>query len=73
MYSASIDLHATCPLYQCLSLVDLDRYLLCGVVFSVVTCGLFGLGESKILTSVHSRHACLKGSGYERGALENDA
>ena len=34
MYSASIDLHATCPLYQCLSLEDLYRYFL--VVFCVV-------------------------------------
>ena len=32
MYPASLDLHATCPLYQCLSLEDLDRYLLCDVV-----------------------------------------
>ena len=28
MYSESQDLHAASPLYQCSSLVDLDRYLL---------------------------------------------
>ena len=28
MYSESLDLHAASPLYQCPSLVDLDRYLL---------------------------------------------
>ena len=28
MYSESLDLHAASPLYQCSSLVDLDRYLL---------------------------------------------
>ena len=30
MYPASLDLHTACPLYQCLSLEDLNRYLLCG-------------------------------------------
>ena len=28
LYSESLDLHAASPLYQCPSLVDLDRYLL---------------------------------------------
>ena len=28
MYSESLGLHAASPLYQCSSLVDLDRYLL---------------------------------------------
>ena len=27
MYSESLDVHAASPLYQCLSLEDLDRYL----------------------------------------------
>ena len=47
MYPASLDLHATCPLYQCLSLEDLGRYFLCGVLCSVVV-PFFGVGDIKI-------------------------
>ena len=39
MYPASLDLHATCPLYQCLSLEDMDRYF--RVVYSVVWSSFF--------------------------------
>ena len=39
MYSESLDLHAASPLYQCSSLVDLDRYLLVLVYMCVsVSC-----------------------------------
>ena len=37
MYPESSDLHAASPLYQCPSLVDLDRYLLV-LVYMCVTC-----------------------------------
>ena len=64
MYSASIDLHATCPLYQCLSLEDMDRYSLCGVQCGVVV-PFLGLVVGKTIET--SRVP--KGGGSRRGAL----
>ena len=64
MYSESLDLHAASPLYQCSSLVDLDRYLLVlvytdvrghpGVSVSCVAGAFFGLQLVKRFSAIVS-------------------
>ena len=74
MYSESLDLHAASPLYQCPSLVDLDRYLLvlvytdirghpCVCVsVSCVAVGLLGFACLKDSVTLPPHRRCVGGA-----------